>query len=966
MCFGNFSSSGAVASSERQGTDDAVAIFPDENQPAPQPEPTPEPEPTPTPVGPGGTIDVEGGRVATLSVGESQDIASVRIADGPEVGNVTVNPDNTLALVLSHPDVKDFTGTLEFSYEITRTDGSLETVATTVNVTESSQQDGWGAGDFYMLQTDDAGELVIEHGDNHRMVHVSGNDLALSREEIAALENLDLSEIDGEWLADSIYGRTQDTALDDEAGQVLWEEITGDDATPGSHWLLFEKGYEYEVGRLIGGGAEGESELHPLYVGSYGEGTLPVLNGQLTIYQQDSANIVIRDISLGDKFQTLNGGNYILDGIDNNGEEISFQHQGTVTLRDSKITDTHTEEPTDGGDEWEPYPDRVSGLFVNNAQGVLLENNFFDVNGFELDYDYYASADAGQAPSLLNHNVYINRGAGDVTLRDNISLRGSSFGAQVRPGGFIEDNVFAGSNVGVNSLGGRDIDGSDVQTGEYTLYNGNVITSGGFNLVYTFEGATTWGLVNTGNQTALVDNIITHLIEPGTNPEFNENYDDEQQTQAITNRDTQDFAFNDTVIYNWAFDNGRNNSEDENIDGLDPATLDQTTIENFTADLLSLPDAELADLADFLRAQSTDGLPDLVDADVIIRYFQEGFGVVSEGEGPRDDSATLRFVPNDVGDGIRWDNRLNWDTEDLPGTATGDSVDLSGNWVIYGGTTNIEDLDFGAGGKLTLTHGYLEVEGTVSADFDGSVFNIDNAGQLWINGYMDTDLLEIDVAGGRFANTGTIDGLIDLDVSDNAQAILAEAGAELTLTDDSIITISGSDADVGFDGDTGAAATLEVETGARIEFVADSEGFSAITEFRSGHYDEDTPDVASTVAANGGLLSIDFTALQGAALEQTLIAADEIVGGFDEVEFIGLADDQDARLTVDYDSDTITFSVSALGEGSGQTMIDIVDDGGAAPADAADLWAVLTDGQGTHSDTDQAELLEEDSESEAA
>ena len=36
-------------------------------------------------------------------------------------------------------------------------------------------------------------------------------------------------------------------------------------------------------------------------------------------------------------------------------------------------------------------------------------------------------------------------------------------------------------------------------------------------------------------------------------------------------------------------------------------------------------------------------------------------------------------------DGVRWDNRINWDTEDAPDN--GDSVDLNGNWVQYGGTT---------------------------------------------------------------------------------------------------------------------------------------------------------------------------------------------------------------------------------------------------------------------------------------
>ena len=49
----------------------------------------------------------------------------------------------------------------------------------------------------------------------------------------------------------------------------------------------------------------------------------------------------------------------------------------------------------------------------------------------------------------------------DVTVRDNIIMRGASFGAQVRGGGFIEDNVFLDNNAGVNFLGGRQSTATD-------------------------------------------------------------------------------------------------------------------------------------------------------------------------------------------------------------------------------------------------------------------------------------------------------------------------------------------------------------------------------------------------------------------------------------------------------------------------------------------------------------------------
>lgn len=887
------------------------------------------------------TIDVAGGRVTTLKIGEPEDILSVQVLEKPEIGNLTANPDGTLSLVLSHQSAKDFSGQLDFSYEVNYKDGSSETLTQIANVSSTRQLDGWGEGDFYMLETDDSGELVIEHGDNHREIYVTGNDLALSIEEIAELEQISVGRVTGQWLADSIYGKSPDTALDARAGRLTWDALTGENTEPGSHWLLFEKGYEYETGRLVGGRSEGESELHPLYIGSYGEGELPVLNGDLRVFQGASKNIVIRDVALGDNFQVIEGGNFILDGIDNNGNEISFQGGGAVTLRDSTITDTHADAPSQGGNTWNAAADRIQGLYVDRAQGVLLENNFFDLNGFELDYSYDASADAGQAPNQFNHNIYIQRDAGDVTLRDNFILRGASFGAQVRPGGFIEDNVFAGNNIGVNFLGGRST-GEGSLTGNFTLFTDNVVTSGGFHTVETLEGATTWGVDAVGQQSTLTGNIITHLVEPGTTLDVDPRYDATQRTAAIVNPLEERIYYNDTVVYNWALPNGRQNAPDANTEGLDTAVLDQTTIENFTAQLLGKSDGSVEELAAYLRNQVEIGAIDPVDADDVISYFQNGFGLAS-GTGERLESETLRFIPNALGDGIRWDNRLNWSTDDLPGTADGDSVDLGGNWVSYGGTTTVNDLNFGSGGLLSVTHGYLQVDGDLNVGAEGGRLDIDKAGQVWIDGYSDDDLLDVDLNGGRFANTGVLDGRIDLAIDDNGQALLATAGAELNLNAGSNITITGSDADVGFDGATGGNAALNVAAGARISFVADSNGFSDISEFRSGHYDRDVPDVASEINLNGGTLSIDLTALNGAALQEKLFAADEVWGRFDTVEFFGLANDQNATLTFDYDTDEVSIDISARGEGSGLSDTKFVGSGSNDQSTQADISALFVD-----------------------
>ncbi len=119
-----------------------------------------------------------------------------------------------------------------------------------------------------MLEEDENGDVIVEHGDNHREVYVSGSNDALSLNDIAALEGVSVSQITQSWLAShSEYGSSPDMALDAEAGMRLWYGITGSGSEPSSHWLLFERGYEYDdLGGVIDWGTVGR---RPAASGSY-------------------------------------------------------------------------------------------------------------------------------------------------------------------------------------------------------------------------------------------------------------------------------------------------------------------------------------------------------------------------------------------------------------------------------------------------------------------------------------------------------------------------------------------------------------------------------------------------------------------------------------------------------------------------------------------------------------------------
>ncbi len=888
----------------------------------------------------GGGATVSAGRTTKLELPDSDNIASVKILDWPDFGNVTVNPDMSLAVVMPDPSR---TGQSDFRYEVTYEDGSVETATSSLNVVPGSQDQGWGPGEFYMLELDEDEDLVIEHGENHRKVYVSESDDALSISDIAALEGLRPSDIDANWLeANPEYGSDPSMALDTEAGSMLWNEISASQSTgeATSNWLLFERGYTYEgFGSVVPRGADGESEMNPLYIGAYGEGEDPIIPDEVEMFYDPHENVVISNIHLTGGALINNSENVILHDMIVTDGELVVQGGENITLHDVAIYGIHNDSPTNGGDEWDPSSDRISGLFVKDVDGLLLDSLFVDQAGWEDDYQYDMSADGGHAPSMYSHNIYIQWDTTDVTLRDSVIMRSASIGAQLRGGGFIEDNAFIDNNIGFNTLGG-DYKGRD-HVGNYSLITDNVVTSAGYLTVEEDNGAVNWGFENSGKDSTLTDNIVAHQADPNNPAELDEKF---FSGRAVLEGETP--IYDDTMVYNWVGGRDADNPDrnDQNVEGLDTDVLDQATIQNFAAELLGKPDATIEDLAAHLRAEAQGEYNDKTDADVIIDYFQTAFGI-DIGD-IRLEATTVRFVPDELGDGIRWDNRMNWETDDLPGTVAGDAVDLAGNWVNYGGTTEISYLDFGDGGQLNVSHGKLTVTAGMEADGRGGDLNISGAGQLWSAGYEDEDLLDIDVTGGRFANTGEMDGNVDLTASDG-EAILATGGAAYEVGAGNTLDIVGTDAQVGFDGDDGDTAVLRLDAEGAVSFSAENGALETIEEFESGAYGE-TPDVLSGANLGGGTLELDLSGMSGNATT-TLIDVDELIGTFGAVDIAGLGS-RNATVTIDYEADTVSLSLTS---GNGQTTIETVgqqSDTALDTAEAEEMWQALTDGQGTYAE----------------
>ncbi|MGR3515310.1 MAG: hypothetical protein ACU0GG_21310 [Paracoccaceae bacterium] len=890
-----------------------------------------------------GTVEVVAARVATLAPADD-DVTDVRIVSNVQHGRATVNEDNTIALVMTR---SDFTGNQSLVYEATHADGSVTQHEIGLNVVQGPQAGGWDTSEHqYMLATDDNDNIIVETGDNHTTVHISGAPNALSLADIAAMEGMSVGQVTGAFLANSgTYGQSEGMALAEDAGMALWREITPEGSETSNH-LLLERGYEYNnLGRILAADTHGESELHTLLIGAYGDGDKPVVTERFFQYQEGSSNLVIQGIEFSDGmvFQQ-NGENTILDDVKVTGYSLIVMDQEGITVRNSEIIDVHYEEPN--GATWVSHPDRLQGMYAWDNTGFLLDGNFFDMNGWEEGYNFSGDPDSPQPASIFSHNMYIDYMQSDLTMVDNISMRGASFGAQVRSGGFFEDNVFLENNAAFQINGG-DYNGAGA-IGSYSLANSNIITSGAHKEM-DIPGAFSLGLADDAQLTTLVDNIVTHLADPDNMDEFLE------RMWANEPLRTANPYYNDTIIYNWMgsheLNTGQRYHPDQNIEGLDTNVLDDTTIQNFTAELTNNPDAAIDDLSAFIR-QYLDGAMDTrADADAIVAYFQDGFGV-SGAE--RTGAETLRFEPSDLGAGVRWDNRLNWDTNDLPGTVAGDSVDLGGNHVTFGGNVEINTLDLGPDGQLDFHHGRLEATGGIVADDAGRI-EIDQAGQFWTNGSTGDASVDINVDGGRFVNTGDMQN-VSLTATDG-QSILATGGAEFDLSAGERLEVLSDEASVGFDGDNGGMAILDLDDESTVAFSAEDGDFASIAEFRSGTFG-DAPNVQSGIDLGGSVLEIDLAGLDGSSGSVfSLMDSDELVGTFDDAIVSGLGS-RDATVVVDYVNDTVRLELT--NNGSGQVSIQTNGDQSDVSGGENALWQALTADQGVASETLSAGLPDDE------
>lgn len=171
--------------------------------------------------------------------------------------------------------------------------------------------------------------------------------------------------------------------------------------------------------------------------------------------------------------------------------------QGTITnfkLRRSILVDSYNQASIS----------HSNGIYLQDVKGVLLEENFFDHNGWN---NHSKLAGQGTGPTIFNHNVYVQVTCEDLTFRGNITTRASSHGFQARPGGTVENNLVIDNPIGF-SYGLVEGGSNPKPSGVTGVVSGNVVRDAG-----DISGATPRGIgAQIGNikSATIENNIFAH------------------------------------------------------------------------------------------------------------------------------------------------------------------------------------------------------------------------------------------------------------------------------------------------------------------------------------------------------------------------------------------------------------------------------------------------------------------------
>ncbi|MEO1583870.1 MAG: right-handed parallel beta-helix repeat-containing protein [Planctomycetota bacterium] len=225
-------------------------------------------------------------------------------------------------------------------------------------------------------------------------------------------------------------------------------------------WLMLRRGDTWSEPLSTRWEKSGRSSSEPMVITSYGEGPRPRLitgssNGISAIndrrrehlafvslhfepgvrYQRTGMNFVganISDVLIEDCFISGYQQGLVIQGF--RGRLSDFRVRRNVIV--DNAGSSHSQ-----------------GVYAEDTDGLLFEENIFDRNGWRADRGRESTA------TIFAHNLYIQRDNTDVTFKNNWTSRAAAEGYKSRAGGVVDGNVFwqnpiavSYGNDGTNSL----------------------------------------------------------------------------------------------------------------------------------------------------------------------------------------------------------------------------------------------------------------------------------------------------------------------------------------------------------------------------------------------------------------------------------------------------------------------------------------------------------------------------------
>lgn len=386
-------------------------------------------------------------------------------------------------------------------------------------------------------------------------------------------------------------------------------------------WLLFKRGDAWDTG-LGGWKLSGRSPTERMVIGAYGEGERPRF-----AFSSDSALFTGGGVSAKESMDNLAfvslhllGANHDLSRGAPSGKN-QYCVQWLRGARDVLFEDIRFEycqvnlQAFDGIpmqrlrffrnlflDSYSLDDSHAQGIYLDGVTETVLEENVFDHCGWHPDVP-------SAVPTIFNHCIYWQQDrAPDGIVRNNLILRGSSHGAQMRSSGRLEGNVFAGNAIG-GFLGGEY---DRTPAGERQGYAiGNLFTEGqdttpreGHGSGDLFRG---WAFeLITGIQNVeLSDNIVTHCRSAAAS------------CRSLPAQHGNSLIRNN-VVWDWA------NTLVGNLDETPGPFKDpDRTIASYHATLGGAESFEA--FANEARKQSKTNFRPAYTARAVIAYFREGF-----------------------------------------------------------------------------------------------------------------------------------------------------------------------------------------------------------------------------------------------------------------------------------------------------------------------------------------------------